>query len=289
LVDHAVVALEVLDVSGQVLQLELEDLVLLDQRVSLHSSPGLGLPVLVLMVDHSDRIPHDFEVFQIGLAVSKFLVLGLFQFEQFFEIVEVVGFLLDVGQFQVVFVNKSISHVDHFEALLAVVVKRQSGQEFLSESFHFLAELDQILLDIGSFLSLQGQNISFDLEHLLGSLIEKSLGVVNSLQGFFVSLVLDQVTVEFQDIDHLFDSSDDSVSLGLNILHVGNNFHDVHQEVLVGVVVSSLGRVLNDSLSSSLNKVSEVFKSGLELIGQELGEHVDPGQHFGVQRVLQWL
>lgn len=94
--------------------------------------------------------------------------------------------------------------------------------------------------------------------------------------------------MEFQDVDHLFDSFDDAFGLGLDVLDVGNDFHDAHEEIFV-LLVFGVGRVLDDSVSSVGYEVSQVLESGFKLVGQKLSEHVDPGQNLSVQRVLQGL
>lgn len=108
------------------------------------------------MVDHGNSVPDHLQVLEVRLAVSQVLVFGLFQFEELLETVEVGGFLLDLAQFHVIFVNQGIGHVNYFEGVLAgSVVERQGAVEEGSEFLHFLLEFDQLLLDIGGFLGLE--------------------------------------------------------------------------------------------------------------------------------------
>ena len=58
LVDHGVIPFEVLNVSRECLELVIQQFILLDEIIGFHSSPRLLFPVLVLIVNHGDGVPH---------------------------------------------------------------------------------------------------------------------------------------------------------------------------------------------------------------------------------------
>jgi len=161
--------------------LQSQHLVQVDKIVSFDSAPALLFPVFILIIGHRDRVPHDFQVLEVGLAVAQFLVVRLFQLEESFQVVEFLSFLLDLRQFDVILVDEGVCVANLLETFRIRVVKGTSGQEILTEYLHFLSETDQVFLDVSGLLGLQGQNVRFDLEHLLCGLVEQGLGVVDSL------------------------------------------------------------------------------------------------------------
>ena len=214
--------------------------------------------------------------------------MGLFQFEETFQIVKVLGFLLDLSELDVVLVNQGISVADQLEAVLVLVLKRQSGQEFLTEILHLLAESHKVLLDIGGFLGLQRKDIRLDLEDLLCRFVEEGLGVVNSLERLLIAFLLGKVTVLFKHVDHFLNAADDAVGLGFHFLHVRDSFHHIHEQVLIGVIIT-FGRVLDNALGCITDELTDILERRAELVLQERSKDIDPGQHLSIQRVLQRL
>jgi hypothetical protein len=94
--------------------------------------------------------------------------------------------------------------------------------------------------------------------------------------------------VEFQYVNHFFDSFYDALCFGFHIFYVRNHFHNVHQQQFVLDIIFIHG-ISDDALYRFLDELFEVFQSGFELHGQKRCEDVNPGQDFVVQRVLQGL
>jgi len=54
---------------GNSFQLLVQNFVGFFQGISFDLSPGFDFPIIVLVVDHGHGIPHDFQVFQVGVAL----------------------------------------------------------------------------------------------------------------------------------------------------------------------------------------------------------------------------
>ena len=72
-----------------------EAFILLDENIGLDLSPKFGLPIIVLQIDQSDKIPKGLKILQIRETFLERLIVSSFKFEKIFKFGILSGLLFE--------------------------------------------------------------------------------------------------------------------------------------------------------------------------------------------------
>ena len=139
-VHNNIVSLEISDFLREILNLSSKCLVGIKEYICFDLSPRLSLPIIVLIVDQCNSIPHRFEVLQVIHAVFQLLVVTLVKLEKFLKVVIFLRSLLHSYDLAIVQHDSVIAVVNVIDAHAVGVVEWEILQEFFSELFDFLHE-----------------------------------------------------------------------------------------------------------------------------------------------------
>lgn len=197
-------------------------------------------------------------------------------------------FFLDDFKFLVEFIDFGVAVVNFLSGHLLIVGERQLAKEFLAEILGLETELIKSFLDHDGLLSLKREDIGLDLEDPLGSLVELRECIIDALKRVLLALLHDLDTVLLELIDHLLHADDDAFALRLHVLEVADDAHDLHEQLLLALVLLVCWVVL-DTIVGFVDELFQVLECRLELHHQELSVHLDPASHLILQARLQRL